>query len=174
MWIPDERSWKLNERHYGALQGTNKVELLERYGEEQVHVWRRSYDTPPPALEPADERNPANDPRYASLGPGEIPLTESLKLTVDRVLPYWQDRISPALRDGREVLVASHGNSLRALVKYLDSVPDADIVGRNIPTGVPLVYELTEDLTPLRSFYLGDPEAIRAATQAVADQTRQG
>jgi 2,3-bisphosphoglycerate-dependent phosphoglycerate mutase len=174
MWIPVERSWRLNERHYGALQGADKVEMVERYGEEQVHVWRRSYDIPPPPLEASDERNPANDPRYASLDPGEIPLTESLKLTVDRVLPYWRDRIAPALGDGREVLVASHGNSLRALVKYLDSVSDEEIVGRNIPTGVPLVYELGDDLTPRKSFYLGDPEAIRAATQAVADQTRRG
>jgi 2,3-bisphosphoglycerate-dependent phosphoglycerate mutase len=173
MWIPVERSWRLNERHYGALQGSNKLETVERFGAEQVKVWRRSYDIPPPALDSLDERNPANDPRYASLEPNDIPLTESLKLTVDRVLPYWHDRIAPQLDAGMQILIASHGNSLRALVKYLDTVSDTDIVGLNIPTGVPLVYELTDDLKPVRSFYLGDPEAVEKAAQAVADQTRK-
>lgn len=173
MWIPVERAWQLNERHYGDLQGASKLEMVDEYGSEQVHIWRRSYDIPPPALDPDDERNPKNDPRYAELRPEEIPLTESLKLTVDRVLPYWNDRIVPQLEAGKQVLVASHGNSLRALVKHLDDVSDEDIVGRNIPTGIPLVYELEEDLTSLGSFYLGDPEAVRKATQAVADQTRK-
>ena len=173
MWIPIERAWQLNERHYGDLQGANKLEMVDKYGSEQVHIWRRSYDIPPPALDPDDERNPKNDPRYAELRPEEIPLTESLKLTVDRVLPYWNDRIVPQLEAGKQVLVASHGNSLRAMVKHLDDVSDEDIVGRNIPTGIPLVYELEEDLTPAGSFYLGDPEGVRKATQAVADQTRK-
>jgi 2,3-bisphosphoglycerate-dependent phosphoglycerate mutase len=173
MWIPVERSWRLNERHYGDLQGANKLEMVKKYGEDQVHIWRRSYDTPPPALDASDQRSPALDPRYACLEPDEIPLTESLRLTVDRVLPYWEQRIAPELRNGRQVLVASHGNSLRALIKVLDDVSDADIVSRNVPTGIPLVYELSDDLTPLKSFYLGDPEAVAAATQAVADQTRK-
>jgi 2,3-bisphosphoglycerate-dependent phosphoglycerate mutase len=173
MWIPVERSWRLNERHYGDLQGANKLEMVQKYGEEQVHIWRRSYDIPPPALEASDARSPARDPRYAGLAPNEIPLTESLELTVDRVLPYWQDRIAPQLGSGKQVLIASHGNSLRALIKYLDQVSNADIVSRNVPTGIPLVYELSDDLTPLKSFYLGDPDAIAAATQAVADQTRK-
>ena len=173
MWIPVERAWQLNERHYGDLQGANKLEMVDKYGSEQVQIWRRSYDVPPPALDPDDERNPKNDPRYAELRPEEIPLTESLKLTVDRVLPYWNDRIVPQLEAGKQVLVASHGNSLRALVKHLDDVSDEDIVGRNIPTGIPLVYELEDDLTPVGSFYLGDPEAVRKSAQAVADQTRK-
>jgi 2,3-bisphosphoglycerate-dependent phosphoglycerate mutase len=173
MWIPVERSWRLNERHYGDLQGANKLEMVQKYGEEQVHIWRRSYDIPPPALEASDARSPARDPRYAGLAPNEIPLTESLELTVDRVLPYWQDRIAPQLGSGKQVLIASHGNSLRALIKYLDQVSNADIVSRNVPTGIPLVYELYDDLTPLKSFYLGDPDAIAAATQSVADQTRK-
>ena len=173
MWIPVERSWKLNERHYGDLQGANKLEMVEKYGADQVHVWRRSYDTPPPALDPSDARNPANDPRYRDLAPEAIPLTESLKLTVDRVLPYWHERIAPELESGKQLLVVSHGNSLRALIKYLDGITDADIASRNIPTGVPLVYELDDDLRPQKSSYLGDPEAIAAAAQAVADQTAE-
>jgi 2,3-bisphosphoglycerate-dependent phosphoglycerate mutase len=171
MWIPVERSWRLNERHYGDLQGANKLETVEKYGEEQVRIWRRSYDIPPPALEPTDARNPRNDPRYAGLSPDQVPLGESLERTVDRVLPFWHERIAPILRAGGQVLVASHGNSLRALVKYLDRVSDQDIVGLNIPTGMPLVYELEDDLRPIRNFYLGDPEAVQAAAKAVADQT---
>jgi len=174
MWIPVERSWRLNERHYGDLQGANKLEMVTKYGDEQVHRWRRSYDVPPPPLDPFDERNPARDPRYASLRPEDVPLTESLELTVGRVLPYWHDRIAPEILTGKQILVVSHGNSLRALIKYLDQVSDHDIVARNIPTGVPLVYELADDLKPLRNFYLGDPEAVEAATRAVADQTRKG
>ena len=171
MWIPVERSWRLNERHYGALQGDNKKETVEKYGPDQVHRWRRGYDTPPPALDADDPRNPRNDPRYARLAPEDIPLTESLKLTVDRVLPYWRERIAPELLAGRQVLVASHGNSIRALIKYLDGISDADIVERNVPTGQPLVYELGADLRPLGNFYLGDPEAVAAAARAVAEQT---
>jgi 2,3-bisphosphoglycerate-dependent phosphoglycerate mutase len=173
MWIPVERSWKLNERHYGDLQGANKTEMVDKYGADQVHVWRRSYDGLPPALEPADPRNPANDPRYRALDPEDIPLTESLKLTVDRVLPYWHGRIAAELGSGKQVLVVSHGNSLRALVKYLDGISDEDIAGRNIPTGIPLVYELDDGLKPLDSAYLGDPAAVEAATRAVAEQTRK-
>lgn len=172
MWIPEYKTWRLNERHYGALQGLNKLETVERHGEEQVKIWRRSYDIRPPALTPDDERAPNRDPRYASLKPEEIPLTECLKDTVDRVLPYWNQTIAPAVRSGRRVLVASHGNSLRALVKYLDKISDEKIVGLNIPTGIPLVYELNDDLTPIRSFYLGDAEAAERATKAVADQTK--
>ena len=171
MWIPVRRSWRLNERHYGDLQGANKLEMVERFGSEQVHVWRRSYDTPPPPLDREDKRNPRNDPRYRSLAPAEVPLTESLKLTVDRVMPYWHDTIAPELSSGRRVLIVSHGNSLRALVKYLDNISDESIVGYNIPTGIPLVYELNDDLTPIRHFYLGDPEAVERAAKAVADQT---
>lgn len=171
MWIPVERSWRLNERHYGSLQGANKMETVEKYGADQVQIWRRSYDIPPPALDPDDERNPGRDPRYQSLRPEEIPLTESLKLTVDRVLPYWHERIVPELETGKQILIASHGNSIRALVKYLDKVSETDIVGLNIPTGIPLVYELEDNLTPIRSFYLGDADAVAKAAQAVADQT---
>jgi 2,3-bisphosphoglycerate-dependent phosphoglycerate mutase len=173
MWIPVEKSWRLNERHYGALQGLNKQETVEKHGEQQVKVWRRSYDIRPPALDPNDPRSPAKDPRYASLKPSEIPLTECLKDTVDRVMPYWNSDIAAAVRRGKRVLIASHGNSLRALVKYLDDISDSDIVGLNIPTGIPLVYELNDDLTPIRSFYLGDPAAVARATQAVADQTKK-
>ena len=173
MWIPVERSWRLNERHYGDLQGRNKLETVEKHGAEQVHIWRRSYDIPPPPLDPSDDRSPGKDPRYRELSVREIPLTESLKLTVDRVLPYWHQRIAPELSGGKCVLVVSHGNSIRALVKHLDKVSDTDIVDRNIPTGIPLVYELDQDLEPDRSFYLGDPEVVSAATQAVADQTRR-
>jgi 2,3-bisphosphoglycerate-dependent phosphoglycerate mutase len=173
VWIPEHKSWRLNERHYGALQGLNKQETVERHGEAQVKIWRRSYDIPPPALDPGDERFPAHDPRYADLAPHEIPLTECLKDTVKRVLPYWDSIIAPAMRGGQRVLIASHGNSMRALVKYLDKVSDQDIVGLNIPTGIPLVYHLNDDLTPIKSFYLGDPDAVARATQAVVDQTKK-
>jgi 2,3-bisphosphoglycerate-dependent phosphoglycerate mutase len=170
MWIPVYRCWRLNERHYGALQGLNKAETAERHGIEQVKIWRRSYDARPPALTPDDPQYPGRDPRYADLGPDELPLTECLKDTVKRFLPYWHEAIAPAVKAGRRVLIAAHGNSLRALVKYLDRVPDHEIVGLNIPTGIPLVYELEADMTPIRNYYLGDPEAIKKATQAVADQ----
>jgi 2,3-bisphosphoglycerate-dependent phosphoglycerate mutase len=173
MWIPVYKTWRLNERHYGALQGLNKLETVEKHGEEQVKIWRRSYDIPPPALAPDDERAPHRDPRYASLKPGEAPLTECLKDTVERVLPYWHGTIAPVVSSGQRVLIASHGNSLRALVKYLDKISDKDIVGLNIPTGIPLVYELNDDLTPIRHFYLGDAAAIERAAQAVADQTKK-
>lgn len=173
MWIPVQNSWKLNERHYGGLQGLNKKETVDRHGEQQVHVWRRSYDIPPPPLTGDDERAPQHDPRYAHMDPSELPLTESLKDTVSRVLPYWESTLAPALRDGKRVLVASHGNSLRALVKYLDGISDEEIAGLNIPTGIPLVYELTDELKPIRHFYLGDQAAIEQATKAVADQTKK-
>jgi 2,3-bisphosphoglycerate-dependent phosphoglycerate mutase len=173
MWIPVHRSWRLNERHYGALQGLNKAETAERYGEEQTRRWRRSYDVRPPALAADDPRHPGRDPRYARLRPDELPATECLKDTVERFLPYWHDSIAPAIRAGQRVLVAAHGNSLRALVKYLDGISDEAIVGLNIPTGIPLVYELDEALHPIRSFYLGDPAAVRAATEAVAGQLRR-
>ncbi len=170
MWIPVENSWRLNERHYGALQGLNKAETAERFGDEQVRLWRRSYDVPPPALEPDDPRHPGRDPRYASVDPALLPRCESLKDTVARFLPYWHEAIAPAIRDGRRVLIAAHGNSLRALVKYLDDVSDEAIVGLNIPTGVPLVYELDDDLRPLGHRYLGDQAAVEAAMAAVAAQ----
>lgn len=173
MWIPVYGSWRLNERHYGALQGLNKAQTAEKYGEPQVKVWRRSYDIPPPALTPDDERFPGRDPRYRDLRPEEIPLTECLKDTVARTLPYWHATIAPAVRAGQRVLVCAHGNSLRGLVKYLDNVSDQDIVELNIPTGVPLVYELDEDLKPLRHYYLGDPEAVARAAQAVAEQAKK-
>jgi 2,3-bisphosphoglycerate-dependent phosphoglycerate mutase len=173
MWIPVQNSWRLNERHYGALQGLNKQETVERFGEEQVKLWRRSYDVRPPALSPDDPRSPAKDPRYAGLKPEEIPLTECLKDTVERVIPYWITTIAPVVQSGKRVLIASHGNSLRALVKYLDKISDEEIVSLNIPTGIPLVYQLNDDLTPIKSFYLGDPEAIARATKAVADQTKK-
>jgi len=172
MWIPVHISWRLNERHYGALQGLNKAKTAEKYGLEQTRLWRRSYDTRPPALEPDDPRYAGNDPRYAGLTPEELPLTECLKDTVARFLPYWQQTIAPAVQSGKRVLISAHGNSLRALVKYLDGIPDEDIVGRNIPTGIPLVYELNDDLTPIRSYYLGDEEAVRLAAQKVADQLK--
>ncbi|MBN1104415.1 MAG: 2,3-diphosphoglycerate-dependent phosphoglycerate mutase [Deltaproteobacteria bacterium] len=170
MWIPVHRHWRLNERHYGALQGLNKGETAERHGMDQVKIWRRSYDIRPPALTADDPRCPGKDPRYASLSAEEVPLTECLKDTVERFLPYWHDTIAPAVREGRRVIVSAHGNSLRALVKYLDRIPDQEIVGLNIPTGIPLVYEMEDDLTPVRSFYLGDPEAVEKATRAVAAQ----
>lgn len=172
MWIPVERSWRLNERHYGALQGLDKAETAAKFGERQVKIWRRSYDTPPPGLEPTDARVPGKDPRYRRLAPSELPLSECLKDTVGRVLPYWHATIAPAIRAGEKVLLAAHGNSIRALVKYLDDVSDADIVELNIPTGVPLVYELDADLRPLRHHYLGDQAAVEAAVQAVANQGR--
>jgi 2,3-bisphosphoglycerate-dependent phosphoglycerate mutase len=171
MWIPVYRSWRLNERHYGALQGLNKAETAAKHGEQQVKLWRRSYDIRPPALETDDPRYPGKDPRYAELAADEVPLTECLKDTVERFLPYWKDTIAPVVESGQRVLIAAHGNSLRALVKYLDGISDQDIVGLNIPTGVPLVYELNdEDLTPIKSYYLGDQEAIEAAQAAVAAQ----
>ncbi len=170
MWIPVYNSWRLNERHYGALQGLNKAETAAKFGEAQVKVWRRSYDVPPPALEPADPRNPATDPRYSSVPSAEIPLTECLKDTVARFLPYWHQSIVPAVRSGKKVLVAAHGNSLRALVKYLDNVSDQDITELNIPTGVPLVYELDDNLAPMRHYYLGNQEEIRKAIESVAKQ----
>ncbi|HYK90976.1 MAG TPA: 2,3-diphosphoglycerate-dependent phosphoglycerate mutase [Acidobacteriota bacterium] len=171
MWIPVFNTWRFNERHYGALQGLNKLEMVDRFGAEQVHLWRRSYDVRPPALTPEDERYPGRDPRYASLSEEEVPLTECLKDTVARALPYWHDTVVPMIREGKRVIIASHGNSLRALVKYLDNVPDDEIVGLNIPTGIPLVYELNDDLRPIRHYYLGDPEAVAKAAKAVADQT---
>src|SRR5262249_28380720 len=163
MWIPVHNSWRLNERHYGALQGLNKLETVELHGEAQVKIWRRSYDIRPPALSPDDERAPIHDPRYAGMKPTELPLTECLKDTVERVLPFWESAIAPAVRSGKRVLVASHGNSLRALVKYLDRISDQEIVELNIPTGIPLVYELNDDLTPIRHFYIGDAAAIERA-----------
>jgi 2,3-bisphosphoglycerate-dependent phosphoglycerate mutase len=170
MWLPVRNSWRLNERHYGALQGLNKAETAARFGDQQVKIWRRSYDIPPPALEPADPRHPAHDRRYAALAPAELPLTECLKDTVARFLPLWNDAIAPEVRAGRRVIIAAHGNSLRALIKYLDGVSEHDIVELNVPTGIPLVYELDAALRPLRHYYLGDPERVAAAVQAVAAQ----
>ena len=170
MWIPVHLEWRLNERHYGALQGLNKAEMAAKYGEEHVHRWRRSYDEPPPPLELDDERHPRHDARYASLPPNELPRAESLKDTVARFLPYWHEIIAPSIRAGKRVLIAAHGNSLRALVKHLDGVSEREIVGLNIPTGIPLVYELDGDLAPVRHYYLGDPEAVRRAAEAVANQ----
>jgi 2,3-bisphosphoglycerate-dependent phosphoglycerate mutase len=170
MWIPVHRSWRLNERHYGALQGLNKGEMAEKFGEAQVKIWRRSYDIQPPALEASDERFPGRDRRYQGLKDSELPRTECLKDTVARFLPLWHQTIAPAIRQGQRVVIAAHGNSLRALVKYLDDIPEADIVNLNIPTGLPLVYELDGDLRPLRHEYLGDPEAVRKAMEAVANQ----
>jgi 2,3-bisphosphoglycerate-dependent phosphoglycerate mutase len=173
LWIPVIKSWRLNERHYGGLQGLDKTQTAEKYGIDQVKIWRRSYDIPPPALELSDERYPGKDPRYADLKKNEIPLTESLKLTVDRFLPYWHDTIAPAIKTGKKVIIAAHGNSLRALVKYLDNVSESEITELNIPTGVPLVYELDADLKPIKHYYLGDQEAINAAINAVANQTKK-
>jgi len=169
-WLPVRNDWRLNERHYGALQGLNKAETAKKFGDEQVLVWRRSYDTPPPALDATDPRSERGDPRYASLAPGQVPLTECLKDTVARVLPFWNDTIAPAIRDGQRIVIAAHGNSIRALVKYLDGISDADIVGLNIPNGIPLVYELDAELKPIRSYYLGDAEAAAKAAAAVANQ----
>lgn len=168
--LPTQRSWRLNERHYGALQGLNKIETAEEYGKEQVHVWRRSYDVPPPALDPDDERHPSRDPLYADVPPDQIPSSECLADVVDRMLPYWFDVIVPQLEDGLTPLVVAHGNSLRALVKHLDEISDVDIVDLNIPTGIPLVYELDDDLRPISSRYLGDEEAAQAAAEEVARQ----
>ena len=169
-WLPVVHSWRLNERHYGALQGLNKAETAKKFGDDQVLVWRRSYDTPPPALDANDPRSERGDVRYASLQPGQIPLTECLKDTVERVLPFWNETMAPAIRSGQRVLVSAHGNSIRALVKYLDGVSDQEIVGLNIPNGIPLVYELDDKLRPLRHYYLGDPAAAAKAAAAVANQ----
>ncbi|MEN3276588.1 MAG: 2,3-bisphosphoglycerate-dependent phosphoglycerate mutase [Massilia sp.] len=170
MYLPIKNDWRLNERHYGALQGLDKAETAAKYGDEQVLVWRRSYDTPPPALDESDERASFNDPRYASLPKASIPLTECLKDTVARVMPAWEEEIAPAIRAGKQILISAHGNSLRALIKMLDNISDTDIVSLNIPNGQPLVYELDENLRPIRHYYLGDQEAIAAAVAAVANQ----
>ena len=170
MWIPVHNNWRLNERHYGALQGLNKAETAAKFGDEQVLIWRRSYDIRPPALDASDDRYPGRDPRYKHLATAELPLTECLKDTVARFLPYWSEVIAPRVSAGERVLIAAHGNSLRALVKYLDGIGDNEIVGLNIPTGIPLIYELTDPLKPLRSYYLGDAEQVAKATQAVANQ----
>ncbi|MFM2274195.1 MAG: phosphoglyceromutase [Pseudomonadota bacterium] len=169
-WLPVVHSWRLNERHYGALQGLNKADMARQYGDAQVLVWRRSYGTPPPALEPVDPRSERGDVRYAKLPPDQIPLTECLKDTVARVLPFWKESMAPAIRAGKRILVAAHGNSIRALVKYLDNIADDDIVGLNIPNGIPLVYELDEDMKPIRHYYLGDAEVVAKAATAVAAQ----
>ncbi len=169
-WLPIVNSWRLNERHYGALQGLNKAETAKQYGDEQVLIWRRSYDTPPPALDADDPRGQRHDPRYASLKAEEIPLTECLKDTVARVLPFWYEQLAPTIHSGKRVVIAAHGNSIRAMVKYLDGISDADIVGLNIPNGIPLVYELDGDLKPIKSYYLGDAEAVAKAAAAVANQ----
>jgi len=170
MWIPVIRNWRLNERHYGDLQGLNKAETAKKFGDEQVKIWRRSYDIQPPALDKNDDWYPGKDPRYSALKESELPLTECLKDTVDRFVPYWENTIAPMVQSGKKVIIAAHGNSLRALVKYLDNISNEEIVELNIPTGIPLVYELKEDLTPIRSFYLGDPEEIEKAAKAVAAQ----
>lgn len=170
LWIPVEKSWRLNERHYGALQGLNKSETAAKYGEEQVHIWRRSYDVLPPLLEASDERHPSKDPRYQGL---ECPAGEALKHTVDRMLPYWESAIAPAVRKGERVLVAAHGNSLRALVKYLDQMSESQIMELNIPTGIPLVYELDKNLKPIKHYYLGDQEKLKSALDSVAKQGKK-
>ena len=169
-WLPVTRAWQLNERHYGALPGLNKAETAEKFGETQVKIWRRSYDTPPPALELTDERHPRFDPRYAGLTAEQLPATESLKITLERVLPYWSATLAPAIQSGRRVLVVAHGNSIRALVKYLDTISESEITELNIPTGIPLVYELDANLKPLKSYYLGDADAVAKAAAAVANQ----
>ncbi len=169
-WLPVIRAWQLNERHYGSLQGLNKAETAEKFGEDQVKIWRRSYDVPPPALELTDERHPKFDRRYASLTPEQLPATESLKITLGRVLPYWHATLAPEIKSGRRVLVVAHGNSIRALVKYLDNMSEADIIELNIPTGLPLVYELDSDLKPIRNYYLGDPQEAAKKAAAVANQ----
>ena len=170
MWIPVVRNWRLNERHYGALQGLNKAETAQKYGEDQVKIWRRSYDIQPPALDKTDERFPGKDPRYSELQESELPLTECLKDTVARFVPYWEGTIAPSIKQGKKVLITAHGNSLRALVKYLDNIPDNEIVELNIPTGIPLVYELDANLKPIKHYYLGDQEEIAKAAAAVANQ----
>ncbi|SHL93838.1 2,3-diphosphoglycerate-dependent phosphoglycerate mutase [Rhizobacter sp. OV335] len=172
-WLPVVHSWRLNERHYGSLQGLNKADMAKQYGDEQVLIWRRSYDTPPPALDATDPRGQRQDIRYAKLRPEDVPLTECLKDTVTRVLPFWNDSIAPAIKAGKRIVIAAHGNSIRALVKYLDGIADADIVGVNIPNGIPLVYELDENLKPIKSYYLGDAEAAAAAAAAVANQGKK-
>jgi 2,3-bisphosphoglycerate-dependent phosphoglycerate mutase len=172
MWVPVIRSWRLNERHYGALQGLNKAETAAQHGANQVKIWRRSYATPPPELPEGDDRLPDKDPRYANVA--DLPRTEALKHTVDRFLPYWQEEIAPAIRSGKNVLICAHGNSLRALVKHLDNISEDDIVELNIPTGIPLVYELDADLKPIKHYYLGDPEAAKKAAEAVANQGKSG
>ena len=169
-WIPVTRAWELNERHYGALQGLNKAETAQKFGEAQVKIWRRSYDVPPPALEPDDERHPRFDRRYAGLTPEQLPATESLKITLERVLPYWHSTLVPTIQSGKRTLIVAHGNSIRALVKYLDDVSEAEITELNIPTGIPLVYELDEQMKPITHYYLGDPEEIAKAAAAVANQ----
>jgi 2,3-bisphosphoglycerate-dependent phosphoglycerate mutase len=171
LWIPVRKSWRLNERHYGALQGLNKAEIAAKHGEAQTKIWRRSYDIPPPPLPPGDPRHPSGDPRYVTVPPGDLPSTESLKDTVARFLPYWHETIAPSIRAGQRVIIAAHGNSLRALVMYLDCITEAEIIELNIPTGIPLVYELDDDLKPIRHSYLGDPEAATAAAAKVAAQT---
>jgi 2,3-bisphosphoglycerate-dependent phosphoglycerate mutase len=170
VWVPVIKSWKLNERHYGALQGLNKAETATKYGEEQVKIWRRSYDTPPMSLEESDTRYPGKDIRYAGLTKKELPLTECLKDTVERVVPYWENEICPQIKAGKKIIIAAHGNSLRALVKYLDNISDNEIVSLNIPTAMPLVYELDDNLKPIKSYYLGDPEAVKKAMESVANQ----
>lgn len=170
MWIPTYKSWRLNERHYGALQGLNKAEMAEKYGEEQVLLWRRSYDVRPPELDRNDPRWPGFDRRYKDVPPEQLPVAESLKDTVERFLPYWHEVIAPTIREGKRVIISAHGNSLRALVKYLDNISDQDIVGLNIPTGIPLIYELDDNLKPIRHYYLADEEKVRQAVEAVAAQ----
>jgi len=170
MWLPVLKSWRLNERHYGGLQGLNKADMAKQYGDDQVLVWRRSYNTPPPVLEASDPRSERNDPRYARLNPEQVPLTECLKDTVERVMPFWNESMAPAIKAGKRIVVAAHGNSIRALVKYLDNISDADIVGLNIPNGIPLVYELDDNLKPIRHYYLGDADAAAKAAAAVASQ----
>ena len=174
MWMPVFNTWRLNERHYGALQGLNKAETAAKYGDEQVFIWRRSFDTSPPELDLDDERYPGNDPRYATLSPPELPRSESLKTTIDRTMPYWFETIAPQIESGLRVLVVAHGNSLRGMVKYLDSMSDEDITNLNIPTGLPLVYELDDRLRPIRHYYLGDPEEAARASEAVANQAKSG
>lgn len=172
MWIPVLNTWRLNERHYGALQGLNKAETAKKYGDEQVHIWRRSYDIQPPALTADDERFPGKDRRYANLDAKDLPLTECLKDTVARFLPFWHETVVPTIKSGKQIIIAAHGNSIRALVKYLDNVPESEIVELNIPTGIPLVYELDQDLKPIRHYYLGDPEEARKKAEAVANQAK--
>jgi len=170
VWLPVKKSWRLNERHYGALQGLNKAETAAKHGDDQVKIWRRSYDVPPPALEVSDERHPSHDPRYRDVNPKDLPATEALKNTVDRFVPYWKQEIVPDLVAGKRVLITAHGNTIRALIKFLEDMPNEEIVELNIPTGVPLVYELTDDLKPIRRYYLGDQEEIAAKLSAVANQ----
>ena len=172
MWLPVRKTWRLNERHYGALQGLNKAQTAKKFGDEQVHIWRRSYNIPPPPLEKDDKRSPANDPRYVALSEDELPMTESLELTYKRLLPYWNGTLVPAIKSGSSIIIAAHGNSLRALVKHLDQISEKEIVNLNIPTGVPLVYELDSGLLPIRKYYLGDEEAARKKAEAVANQAK--